>query len=139
MKNYRIINFKKIGNIDVGYLTALEENREIPFNIRRVYYIYNVPKEIKRGFHAHKRLEQVLICVSGSVKIKVDDGNEKRIFELNNPSKGLYISSGIWREMSDFSQNSVLLVLASDYYNESGYIRDYERFKKNLVKNGEPR
>ena len=78
MKNYRIINFKKIGNIDVGYLTALEENSEIPFNIRRVYYIYNVPKEIKRGFHAHKRIKQVLICMSGSVKIKVDDGNEKK-------------------------------------------------------------
>ena len=128
MKNYRIVNFKKIGNTDVGYLTALEENREIPFNIRRVYYVYNVPKEIKRGFHAHKRLEQVLICMSGSVKIKVDDANKKRIFGLNDPSKGLYIGPGIWREMYDFSQKSVLLILASDYYEESDYIRDYKKF-----------
>jgi len=132
MKNCRIINFKKIGNSDVGFLIALEENREIPFNIRRIYYVYTVPKEIKRGFHAHKRLEQVLICMSGSVKIKVDDGNEKKIIELNNPNKGLYIGLGIWREMYDFSQKSVLLVLASEYYNESDYIRDYETFRKQL-------
>lgn len=137
MKNCRIINFKKIGNSDVGFLTALEENREIPFNIRRIYYVYNVPKEIKRGFHAHKRLEQVLICMDGSVKIKVDDGNEKKIIELNSPSKGLYIGSGVWREMYDFSQNTILLVLASEYYDESDYIRDYEEFMKykNNIKN----
>ncbi len=77
MKNCRIINFKKIGYNDVGFLIALEGNRGIPFDIKRIYYIYNVPKETKRGFHAHKRLEQVLICMSGSVKIKVDDGSEK--------------------------------------------------------------
>lgn len=130
MKNCRIIIFKKIGNNDVGFLTALEGNREIPFNIKRIYYIYNVPKEIERGSHAHKRLEQVLICVSGSVKIKVDDGNEKKIIELSNPSKGLYIGPGIWHEMYDFNLNSVLLVLASEYYNERDYIRDYEEFLK---------
>ena len=130
MKNCRIINFNKIGNSDVGFLTALEENREIPFNIKRIYYVYTVPKEIKRGFHAHKRLEQILICMSGSVKIKVDNGNEKRIFELSNPSKGLYIGPGVWREMYDFNQSSVLLVLASEHYNESDYIRDYEEFLK---------
>lgn len=134
MKNCQIINFKKIGNSDVGFLTALEGNRGIPFNIRRVYYIYNVPKEIKRGFHAHKRLEQVLICVSDSVKIKVDDGNEKKIIELNNPNKGLYIGLGIWHEMYDFSQKSVLLILASDYYDESDYIRDYEEFLEFIKK-----
>ena len=128
MKNCRIINFKKIGNSNVGFLTALEENREIPFNIKRIYYVYTVPKEIKRGFHAHKRLEQILICMSGSVKIKVDNGNEKKIFELSDPSKGLYIGPGVWREMYDFNQSSVLLVLASEYYNESDYIRDYEEF-----------
>lgn len=133
MKNCRIINFKKIGNSNVGFLIALEENREIPFNIKRIYYVYTVPKEIKRGFHAHKRLEQVLICMNGSVKIKVDDGNGKRIFELNDLSKGLYIGPGIWREMHDFNQNAVLLVLASDYYNENDYIRDYETFKKIIV------
>lgn len=137
MKNFRIINFKKIGNSDVGFLIALEENREIPFNIKRIYYIYTIPKEIKRGFHAHKRLEQVLICMNGSVKIKVDDGSEKNIFKLSNQSKGLYVGPGIWREMSDFSPNTVLLVLASEYYNEEDYIRDYEEFlgfikKRNL-------
>ncbi|PKP58769.1 dTDP-6-deoxy-3,4-keto-hexulose isomerase [Candidatus Atribacteria bacterium HGW-Atribacteria-1] len=130
MKNCRIINFKKIGNSDLGFLTALEENREIPFNIKRIYYIYNIPKEIKRGFHAHKRLEQVLICVNGNVKVKADDGNEKKIIELNNPNKGLYIGPGIWPEMYDFTQNTVLLVLASEYYEERDYIRDYEEFLK---------
>ena len=130
MKNCRIINFKKIGNSNVGFLTALEENREIPFNIKRIYYVYTVPKEVKRGFHAHKRLEQVLICMSGSVKIKVDDGNKKKIIELNSPNKGLYIGPGVWREMYDFNQSSVLLVLASEHYNESDYIRDYEEFLK---------
>ena len=132
MKNCRIINLKKIGNIDVGYLIALEGNREIPFDIKRIYYIYNVPKEIKRGSHAHKTLEQILICMSGSIKIKVDNGNEKKIIELNSPSKGLYIGPGVWREMSDFSQNSVLLVLASEYYNENDYIRDYKEFLLNI-------
>ena len=134
MKNCRIINFKKIGNSDVGYLIALEGNREIPFDIKRIYYIYNVPKEIKRGSHAHKTLEQILICMSGSIKIKVDNGNEKRIFELSNPSKGLYVGPGIWREMYDFNQSSVLLVLASEYYNEDDYIRDYEKFMKMIKK-----
>ena len=137
MKNCRIINFKKIGNNDVGFLIALEGNREVPFDIKRIYYIYNVPKEIKRGSHAHKRLEQVLICMSGSVKIKLDDGNRKKIFKLSNPNKGLYIGPGVWREMSDFSQSSVLLVLASEYFSEDDYIRNYEEFMKykNIKKN----
>jgi len=134
MKNCRIIDFKKIGNSDVGFLTALEGDREIPFDIKRIYYVYTVPKEIKRGFHAHRRLEQILICMSGSVKVKIDNGNEKRIFELSNPSKGLYIGPGIWREMYDFDKSAVLLVLASEYYNEEDYIRDYEEFLKMIKK-----
>lgn len=130
MKNCRIINFKKIGNSDVGYLTAVEGNREIPFNVKRIYYTYTVPKEIKRGFHAHKRLEQVLISINGNIKIKVDDGKEKKIITLKELNQGLYIGPGVWHEMYDFSQNSVLLVLASDYYEESDYIREYEEFLK---------
>ena len=128
MKNCRIIDFKKIGNSDVGFLIALEGNGEIPFDIKRIYYIYNVPKEIKRGFHAHKTLEQVLICVSGSVKIKVDNGKERKIIELSDLSKGLYIGPSVWHEMYDFSKNAVLLVLASEHYNEEDYIRDFEEF-----------
>ena len=138
MKNCRIMNFKKIGNSNVGFLTALEGNREVPFDIKRIYYVYNVPKEIKRGFHAHKRLEQVLICMSGSVKIKVDDGNGKKIIELNDPSKGVYIGLGVWHEMYDFNQSTVLLILASEYYDESDYIRDYETFEK-MLRRGELR
>jgi dTDP-4-dehydrorhamnose 3,5-epimerase-like enzyme len=134
MKNCRIINFKKIGNSDVGFLTALEGNKEIPFDIKRIYYIYNVPNEIERGCHAHKRLEQVLVCLNMSVKIKLDDGNKKKIIELNSPNKGLYIGPGVWREMYDFSQNSVLLVLASDYYDESDYVRDYITFREFIKK-----
>lgn len=124
-----LLNFDIKGN-EKGSLIALEQYKNIPFEIKRVYYIFGTKEGVRRGLHAHKRLEQVLICVSGSVKIKVDDGNGKKIFKLSNPSKGLYIGPGIWREMYDFSKSAVLLVLASEYYDEEDYIRDYEEFLK---------
>ena len=130
MKNCRVIRFNKIGNKKEGYLTALEGNKEIPFDIRRVYYIYNVSQDIRRGYHTHKKLEQILICVNGSVKIDVREGKEKKMIELNSPNKGLYIGPGVWREMHGFNEESVLLILASDYYNEDDYIRDYDKFLK---------
>ncbi len=111
-----------------GQLIALEENKDIPFEIKRVYYMYDTGEGVVRGHHAHKSLEQILICIHGTCKILLDNGTEKKIVPLENPYEGLYISNDIWREMYDFSPDAVLLVLASDYYKEEDYIRDYEEF-----------
>lgn len=111
-----------------GCLVSLEENRNIPFDIKRVYYIYGTDKSQPRGFHAHKKLQQVLICVSGSCKVLLDDGREKKVYTLKNPNEGLFIDKMIWREMYDFTDDCVLMVIASEYYDESDYIRDYSKF-----------
>lgn len=113
---------------DRGQLVALEEFKDIPFKIKRVYYMYDTGKGVHRGFHAHKSLEQILICIHGSCKILLDNGQEKKIVFLEKPYEGLYIANNIWREMFDFSADAVLLVLASDLYNEEDYIRDYDEF-----------
>jgi dTDP-4-dehydrorhamnose 3,5-epimerase-like enzyme len=118
-----------------GALVALEQNKNVPFAIKRVYYIFNTKKDSPRGFHAHKNLEQLLICVSGSCKIKVDNGKKAKIFCLSNPKEALYIGKNIWREMFDFSKDCVLLVIASDYYDSSEYIHDYEEFLKKFKVN----
>ena len=115
-----------------GQLVALEEGKEIPFSVRRVYYIYDTAQGVVRGKHAHKSLEQILICVHGSCKILLDNGKEKEEVILDNPQEGLYIANNIWREMSDFSADAVLLVLASNEYNEDDYIRDYQKFLDSL-------
>ena len=111
-----------------GMLVALEEMRDIPFEIKRVYYMYDTKENVRRGFHAHKSLEQILICIHGSCKILLDNGEEKKIVSLEKPYEGLYIANDIWREMYDFSSDAVLMVLASDFYREEDYIRDYEEF-----------
>lgn len=111
-----------------GQLVALEEYKDIPFQIKRVYYMYDTGKGVRRGFHAHKSLEQILICIHGSCKILLDNGQEKKTVFLEKPYEGLYIANNIWREMFDFSSDAVLLVLASDFYNEEDYIRDYDEF-----------
>ena len=111
---------------DTGTLTFLESERDIPFAIKRVYYVYDVQKGERRGFHAHKELEQYLICVHGSCRVLLEDKDETTTVELNNPSKGLYVGPHVWHEMFDFSDGVVLLVLASDYYDESDYIRDHD-------------
>ncbi len=111
-----------------GMLVALEELKDIPFKIKRVYFMYGTKQNIHRGFHAHKNLEQILICIHGSCKVKLDNGKEKKVVSLEKPYEGLYISSNIWREMYDFSIDAVLLVLASDFYYEEDYIRNYEEF-----------
>lgn len=113
-----------------GMLVALEEMRDIPFEIKRVYYMYDTKENVRRGFHAHKSLEQILICIHGSCKILLDNGEEKKIVSLEKPYEGLYIANDIWREMYDFSSDAVLMVLASDFYREEDYIRDYEEFKQ---------
>lgn len=115
---------------DRGQLVALEEYKDIPFDIKRVYYIYDTAQGVRRGFHAHKNLEQILICVHGSCKILLDNGKEKEKVLLDKPHEGLYISNDIWREMYDFSPDAVLLVLASQPYDEADYIRNYDEFLK---------
>ena len=115
---------------DRGQLVALEEFIDIPFEIKRVYYMYETGEGVRRGFHAHKSLEQILICIHGTCKILLDNGFEKKIVPLEKPYEGLYISNDMWREMYDFSPDAVLLVLASDLYDESDYIRDYDEFIK---------
>ena len=111
-----------------GKLVAVETGKDIPFLIRRVYYIYGVEGQTRRGFHAHKCLEQVLICVHGTCKILLDNGAEKVEVPLERPNEGLYIGNAIWREMFDFSPDAVLMVLASTPYDEADYIRDYHDF-----------
>lgn len=111
-----------------GQLVALEEFKDIPFEIKRVYYMYDTAEGVRRGFHAHKSLEQILICIHGSCKILLDNGSEKKTVSLESPYEGLYVSNDMWREMYDFSSDAVLLVLASDYYTEEDYIRDYDEF-----------
>ena len=115
-----------------GNLIAIEENKNIPFEIKRVYYIFDTKDGVRRGFHAHKNLEQVLVCVNGSCEILLDDGKEKSITKLENRNEGLFIEKLVWREMFNFSADCVLMVLASDYYDEKDYIRDYNEFKNYL-------
>ena len=111
-----------------GQLVAIEEQKDLPFDIKRVYYIYDTLPGVRRGFHAHQNLEQILICVSGSCKIHLDNGRETAEVLLDKPWEGLYISNDMWREMYDFSEGAVLLVLASRHYDEADYIRDYDAF-----------
>lgn len=131
--NIHLIDFKDI--VDTknddrpkGHLTPIEAAQDVPFSIKRIYYITRVPENTIRGFHAHKELEQVLLCLNGTVKINVSDPFSKESFILDDPAKGLYIGPGLWREMYDFSPASVLLVLASEHYTEADYIRDYKEY-----------
>ena len=121
-----------------GMLVALEEYEDIPFRIKRVYYMYDTKKGVQRGFHAHKSLKQILICIHGSCKVLLDNGRgEKKIVSLEKPYEGLYISNDMWREMYDFSEDAVLLVLASEIYQEEDYIRDYNEFLHLVNNRGE--
>lgn len=113
---------------DRGMLVALEEFGDIPFRIKRVYYMYDTKEGVVRGHHAHRNLEQILVCIHGSCKIHLDNGSETKEVPLEKPYEGLYIANNIWREMYDFSPDAVLMVLASDVYDEKDYIRNYEDF-----------
>ncbi|EAQ53103.1 MULTISPECIES: FdtA/QdtA family cupin domain-containing protein [Vibrio] len=123
----KTFKFNVLGD-DRGSLVSLEELGNIPFEIKRVYYIFDTKSQISRGFHAHKKLEQMAICVKGSCRIVLDDGQSRESVVLDSPEQGLYIDNNKWREMHDFSKDCVLLVLASNIYDESDYIRDYEEF-----------
>ncbi|WP_026887162.1 sugar 3,4-ketoisomerase [Clostridium beijerinckii] len=129
MYNCSLFKFLNIGS-KYGNLTPIEGLVDIPFDIKRIYYITKVPQDISRGFHAHRKLHQVLICLNGSVKIKVKSPKEESEFTLDNSAVGLYIGPYVWREMYDFSEGAVLLVLASDYYDEDDYIRNIDFYMK---------
>lgn len=122
--NFKLLDFQIFGD-ERGSLISLEGNKNIPFEIKRVYYIFDTKKDVVRGKHAHKNLQQILIAVSGSCKILVDNKKDKKIYELDNPSKGLLIKNNVWREMFDFSSDCVLMVLASDNYDKDDYIYEY--------------
>lgn len=111
-----------------GDLTFIEGGRQVPFDIARVYYLYNVPVDAERGGHAHKELQQVLFALSGSFRITVDDGRKRQEFWLRDPCRGLHLSRMVWREMDSFSQGAVVMVLASHHYDEKDYFRDYDEF-----------
>jgi dTDP-4-dehydrorhamnose 3,5-epimerase-like enzyme len=123
----KTINFKPLGD-ERGSLIALESNKSVPFDIKRVYYIFGTKKSVSRGFHAHLNLKQVAVCVTGSCRFILDNGKQKEEIILDSATKGLLIEDLTWREMYDFSPDCVLMVLASEYYDESDYIRDYQEF-----------
>ncbi len=124
--NYKIIDIPKINNTkgNIGVI----ENDTIPFDVKRVYYLFDIPSGAKRGGHAHKKLKQVLIAISGSFDVVLKDGKSKEIITLNKPDKGLLIENNIWRELENFSSGSVCLVLASEEFSEDDYIRSYKEY-----------
>ena len=113
---------------DRGQLISLEEYNDIPFRIKRVYYMYDTGEGVVRGHHAHKNLQQILVCIHGSCKVRLDNGVEKKVISLEKPYEGLYVANNMWREMFDFTPDAVLVVFASEIYDESDYIRDYDEF-----------
>lgn len=121
------IQFQTHGD-DRGSLISLEQEKNIPFEIQRIYYIFNTKEGVRRGFHAHKKLKQIAIVISGSCRFVLDDGKERIDILMDNPGRGLYIDSFIWREMYNFSEDCVLLVIADKRYEEVDYIRSYEEF-----------
>lgn len=127
MISYKLINFKTLG-LEKGPLIALEKGYDIPFEIKRVYYIFNTRKGVERGFHAHENLKQIAIAVKGSCIFVLDDGNKREEIQLDSPKKGLLIEGFVWREMKEFSEDCVIVVVASEHYDEKDYIRDYDEF-----------
>lgn len=123
------VHFPPLGD-ERGSLVALEAEKTVPFLIKRVYYIFNTQRNVARGFHAHHNLKQVAICVIGRCRMVLEDGKNREEVWLDSPIKGLLIGDLVWREMHDFSEDCVLLVLASEYYDENDYIRDYAEFIK---------
>ena len=123
-----IIDIAKVSS-DKGSLSFVEAELSVPFDIKRVYYTYDIPSGAERGGHAHKELYQLVVAASGSFNVIIDDGKNQVTHFLNNPRKGLLITPGIWREINEFSTGSVVLVMASELYDEGDYFRDYDQFK----------
>lgn len=126
-----MLDMKVFGD-ERGKLISLEGNKNIPFEIKRVYWIYDTLPDIDRGFHAHKELEQIIIAMDGACQFVLDDGKNRETIWLNRPDRGLYIGKNMWREMKHFSYGCKLMILASTYYNEEEYIRNYDEFLKEV-------
>lgn len=129
--NYKLIDMTVHGD-NRGKLVSLEGNKNIPFEIKRMYYMFDTLPNESRGFHAHTKLEQIIIAMDGACRFVLDDGKSREEVLLNRPDIGLYIGPGMWREMHDFSYGCKLVVLASEYYDEKEYIRSYDEFLKSL-------
>lgn len=125
--NYKLINMKVFGDAR-GKLISLESNKNIPFDIKRIYYIFDTLPDQERGKHAHKSLEQIIIAIDGACQFVLDDGKTRETVWLNRPDVGLYIGKSMWREMQHFSYGCKLIVLANEFYDEKEYIRDYNEF-----------
>ena len=123
-----IIELDKHHSDRKGNISVVENGVTVPFDVKRVYYLYDVPGGESRGSHAHKELSQLIIAASGSFRVTLDDGNVKRSFTLNRPYQGLYVKPGIWRDLDDFSSGAVCMVLASEVYQPEDYIREYDKF-----------
>lgn len=124
-----VLSLSKIHN-PAGNITIVEGERNVPFNIQRIYYLYDIPGGESRGGHAHKELYQLIVAASGSFEVLLDDGMNKKIVRLNRPNYGLLVVPGIWRELFEFSSGAICMVLASHKYNEADYLRDYDSFSK---------
>jgi dTDP-4-dehydrorhamnose 3,5-epimerase-like enzyme len=129
IENCRLIEFPQNGD-ERGHLVIVEGNQDIPFAIKRVFYIYGSDKDVIRGRHANYNTEFVLINVAGTSKVRVDDGSRQKVFDLNRPHIGIYLPKLVWKDMYDFSPDSVLLCLASEHYDANEYIRDYDEYLK---------
>lgn len=130
-KQFRIMDFKELGD-ERGSLIVIEGGKDIPFEIKRAFYMYGAKKDVVRGRHANRNSSFVLINVSGTSKVRIDNGTEERVIELNRPKMGLFIKPMIWKDMYDFSEDSVLLVLSDEYYEEKEYIREYKEFLREV-------
>ena len=124
----RLIELDKHHSDRKGNLSVVENGKTLPFDVKRAYYLYDVPGGESRGSHAHRQLEQLIVAASGSFTVTLDDGRDKLTYFLNRPYQGLYVKSGMWRDLSDFSSGAIALVLASEIYKEEDYIRDYREF-----------
>lgn len=126
---YKVVNFAAHGDLR-GQLVALESHIDFPFSVKRVYYVYGSSQDVVRGKHAHHNLSQLLVCVSGSCDFTLDDGFERTVIHMDSPTKGLLLTGLVWREFTNFSKDCVVVVLASEHYDTSDYIYDYEDFLK---------
>lgn len=124
----KVVELDKHHSDRKGNLTVVENGVTLPFDVKRVYYLYDVPGGESRGSHAHRELEQLIVAASGSFTVTLDDGTSKRSFFLNRPYQGLYVKPGLWRDLGDFSSGAVCLVLASEVHQKEDYIRDYQEF-----------
>ena len=129
MNKWYMIDFPTVADMK-GKLTFIESSEMVPFEIKRVYYIYDMEVGVKRGMHAHRKLKQVMIALNGSFKLELFDGSEKEIFVMNSPNVGIFVDKMVWRTFWPLEENTVILVLASDHYDEGDYIRDFDEFIK---------